>query len=185
MKVDEAEVILEALIFASTRPIGPRQLGDLLEIEPELAARLVERVRDRYAERGIQLRSVAGGYQFVTAAECAPWLEKLGRPMIHSPLSLAGVETLAIVAYKQPITKAEIEHIRGVRVDSSVNTLLERDLITEVGRKEGPGRPILYGTTEQFLIHFGLRSLDDLPQQDEFTDELAAGEGPEVEAPET
>ncbi len=170
MKVEEAEIVIEALIFAATRPIGPKQLGDILDVEPELVARLVDRVRERYDGRGIQLRSVAGGYQFVSSPECGPWLEQLGRPMVHSPLTLAGVETLAIVAYKQPITKAEIEQIRGVRVDSAVNTLLERDLIVEVGRKDGPGRPILYGTTEQFLVHFGLRSLADLPPQENFAE---------------
>ena len=174
LKLSEAEIILEALIFASSRPIGPSELGDILEMEPPMVRRLVERIKDRYEDRGIELRSVAGGFQFVSASRCAPWLEKLGRPMVHSPLSLAGIETLAIIAYRQPITRAEIEHIRGVRVDSAVNTLLERDLIAEIGRKEGPGRPILYGTTDQFLIPFGLQSLAELPNQSKFMETVSA-----------
>ncbi len=174
MKVEEAEKIVEALIFASSRPIGPKAIAEILEVESEFVARLVERIRERYQERGICVRSVAGGYQFVTSASCAPWVEKLGRPMVHSPLSLAGVETLAIIAYRQPITKAEIEHIRGVRVDSAVNTLIERGLIEEVGRKEAPGRPILYATTEQFLVHFGLNGLHELPPEEDFRQDGAA-----------
>ena len=113
--------------------------------------------------RGIRLCFVAGGYQFMTKAAFAPYLEAFQRPKVSSGLSQAALETLAIVAYRQPVTKVEIEDIRGVRSDSSVNTLLERELIEEKGRQDAPGRPILLGTTQRFLECFGLADLSDLP----------------------
>lgn len=163
MTLQEAEQIIEALIFASDESLSAGRLGELLELDPKTIPALVERIQRRYQDGGLMIREVGGGYQIVTKPEFAPWIKKLGRPVVHAPLSQASTETLAIIAYRQPITKAEIEEIRGVRCDSAVNNLLERGLICELGRKEGPGRPILYGVTEKFLVHFGLKSLDDLP----------------------
>lgn len=163
MTLQEAEQIIEALLFAAEGPLSAARLGELLELDPKSIPALVERIQRRYQEGGLMIREVGGGYQIVTKPELASWIEKLGRPVVHAPLSQASTETLAIIAYRQPITKAEIEDIRGVRSDSAISNLLERGLICELGRKDGPGRPILYGVTEKFLVHFGLKSLDDLP----------------------
>ena len=163
MTLQEAEQIIEALIFASDEPLSAQRLAELLELDLTSIPALVERIQKRHEDGGLLIREVGGGYQFVTKPEFAPWIEKLGRPVVHAPLTQAGTETLAIIAYRQPVTKAEIEDIRGVRSDSAVNNLLERGLICELGRKDAPGRPILYGVTDKFLVHFGLKSLDDLP----------------------
>lgn len=163
MTLAEARVIVEGLIFASERPLGAKEIAEVVGLDPAAVEALVEDIRKRHADGALTIRMVAGGYQMVTKPELAPWIEKLGRPVIHSPLSTAATETLAIIAYEQPITRAEIELIRGVRSDSAINSLLERGLICEMGRKDAPGRPILYGVTEKFLEHFGLRSMDELP----------------------
>jgi len=104
----------------------------------------------------------------VTRPDLKEWVEKLGRKIVNTPLSAPALETLAIIAYQQPVTRSEIEQIRGVRADSAINTLLERELIRELGRKDGPGRPIVFGTTDKFLMEFNLKSLDDLPRKNEF-----------------
>ena len=163
MTLKEAEIIIEALIFASERPMRCKEISSLLDLKPSTVEALIENIRERHEQGALMIRNVAGGYQFVTKPEVAPWIEKMGRPVVNTPLSLASTETLAIIAYEQPVTKAEIEQIRGVRSDSALNNLMERELICEMGRKEGPGRPILYGVTEKFLLHFGLKSLDELP----------------------
>ena len=115
-----------------------------------------------YLERGFHLRAIAGGWQFMTDEDYAPVIERLYRPKFHQ-LSLPAMETLAIIAYRQPITRAEISEIRQVDADSVISTLLDKRLICEVGRLDIPGRPILYGTSEQFLNFFGINSLNDLP----------------------
>ncbi len=168
MTLEESYRIIEGLIFAAPYPLTIKEISDLVDLEPELVDRLIHKIRDKFSEGGIILRKVADGYQFVTAPDLAPWIDKIGRPIINTPLSVAALETLAIIAYQQPITRSEIEQIRGVRADSSVNTLLERELIMEMGRRDGPGRPIIYGTTEQFLIQFGLESIDKLPKRSDF-----------------
>lgn len=161
----EAEIIIEGLIFATEHPLAPQEIADIVELDPNVVESLVESIRKRYSAGALLIRNVGGGYQVVTKPELAPWIEKLGRPVVNTPLSVASTETLAIIAYQQPVTKAEIEQIRGVRSDSAVNSLLERELICELGRKNAPGRPILYGVTEKFFQYFGLRSLDELPLQ--------------------
>lgn len=163
MTLAEARVIIEGLIFAAEKPLSAKEIGEIMELDPSTVDALVEEIRKKHADGALTIRVVAGGYQMVTKPELAPWIEQLGRPVVHAPLSTAATETLAIIAYEQPITRAEIEQIRGVRSDSALNNLLERGLICEVGRKEGPGRPILYGVTEKFLEHFGLAGLDELP----------------------
>jgi len=163
MTLNEAEMVIEGLIFASSDPLSIREISSITQLEPAVVEGIVEKVRVRYMGRGFVLRCVGGAYQFVTNDEISPWIEKLGRPVVVTPLSHASLETLAIIAYRQPITRSEIEQIRGVRSDSAVNNLLERELVQEMGRKDGPGRPILYGVTKLFFAHFGLESLDELP----------------------
>jgi segregation and condensation protein B len=166
----EAKAVLEALIFASSEPVTVKEMSMITVLNEETIASLLADLAQEYndQQRGIQIKEIAGGYQFVTKPELAVYLEKLKKVPRQVPLSQAALETLAIIAYKQPITRAEIETIRGVRVDSSLSTLLERGLIEETGRKEGPGRPILYGTTKGFLKYFGLNSLDELPIVDDW-----------------
>ncbi|NLL47958.1 MAG: SMC-Scp complex subunit ScpB [Firmicutes bacterium] len=163
MTLAEAKVVVEGLIFASESPLNASDIAAIVELDVSVVESLIEEIRSSYAEGALTIRKVGGGYQMVTKAELAPWMEKLGRPIINAPLSAASTETLAIIAYQQPVTKAEIEQIRGVRSDSAINSLLDRELIHELGRKEGPGRPILYGVAEKFFTHFGLTSLEELP----------------------
>ncbi|MCL6591236.1 MAG: SMC-Scp complex subunit ScpB [Firmicutes bacterium] len=161
-----ARAIIEALIFASSEPISIKTMAEITGIQEHTLRQMVADLMEDYqqARRGIQIVEIANGYQFTTHPECAPYIEKLQKAPRNVGLSQAAIETLAIVAYKQPITKAEIESLRGVGVDSAVNTLIEKDLIEEGGRKEAPGRPILYRTTKKFLAYFGLNDLNDLPK---------------------
>lgn len=159
----------EALIFASPDPVSLEDLGRALGVKVDEAARLVAEVRSRYGgESGIQLVELAGGYQFVTRPEYAGYLARLKKQPRSSSLSRAALQTLAVIAYKQPITRAEIEQIRGVNVEGVLASLLDRGLIREVGHKNSPGKPILYGTSGEFLRYFGLKSLEELPPLDEF-----------------
>lgn len=152
------------MLFAHGDPAPIARLAEILEVPPEHIQLLIAEMQAEMAvsNRGLTIVQVAGGYQLCTKPELASTVEKLAIAQ-DSRLSSAAMETLAIVAFKQPITRQEIESIRGVKVDKVVNTLAERQLIKEVGRKEALGRPILYGTTQEFLKCFGLRSLDDLP----------------------
>lgn len=165
MTLDEAERVVEALVLASPTPLTRERAASVLDTDAKLIDRLFERLESRYQGRGITLRRTAGGIQFATHPDLAEWISKLGRQTINTPLSPAALETLAIIAYEQPVTRGDIEKIRGVRSDSAVNTLLERELCSEAGRREGPGRPILYRTTDRFLLHFGLDTLEDLPER--------------------
>ncbi|NLK08145.1 MAG: SMC-Scp complex subunit ScpB [Firmicutes bacterium] len=153
-------------MFAHGEPVPLENLADAVGRTSEntklLLAEMARRFQD--AGHGIELRFIAGGYQLATKSELAPFLESFKRPKVSQGLSQAALETLAIIAYQQPVTKVHLEDIRGVNADSAVNTLLERGLIEELGRADGPGRPILFGTTEIFLKHFGLAALSDLPR---------------------
>lgn len=168
MTLEETYRIIEGLIFAAPYPLTVKEISEITEIDEKIVQRLIEDVAARYENSGIMLRCVAGGYQFVTRPDLKEWVEKLGRKIVNTPLSASALETLAIIAYQQPVTRSEIEQIRGVRADSAINTLLERELIRELGRKDGPGRPIVFGTTDKFLMEFNLKSLDDLPRKNEF-----------------
>jgi segregation and condensation protein B len=156
---------LEALLFASDAPLELARIAEVLELPADEArAALAELTAAcETPGRGLTVVEVAGGYRLVTRPELAPVLVRLQRLRLKSRLSRAAVETLAIIAYRQPISRPEIEQLRGVNADAVVTALLERRLIRMVGRKEGPGRPILYGTTRIFLEHFGLRDLGELP----------------------
>ncbi|NLY30794.1 MAG: SMC-Scp complex subunit ScpB [Firmicutes bacterium] len=165
MSPQKAKAILEAIIFAAAKPVPLKNLAAAIGWEePMTELLLAEMMREyQHPQRGIELCKVAGGYQFTTKPWMAPYLEAFQRPEVTSGLSQAALETLAIIAYRQPVTKVEIEDIRGVRSDSAINTLLERELIEEKGRQDAPGRPILLGTTQKFLECFGLADLGDLP----------------------
>ncbi|MDI6717310.1 MAG: SMC-Scp complex subunit ScpB [Actinomycetota bacterium] len=162
--------IIEALLFVSDRPLSVEKISEIVNLsEAEVKQALDELANDyRRADRGIQLREVAGGYRLYSHPAYASYIEKLIMSFDHRRLTQAALETLAIIAYKQPVTRSDIAAIRGVNSDGVINTLLNRDLIKELGRQDSPGQPILYGTTNRFLESFGLRSLDELPPLDEF-----------------
>jgi segregation and condensation protein B len=159
--------IVEALLFASDSPVEPERLREVLELPSVTAAReLLEELRTRYeAEaRPLMIAEVGGGYRMVTRAEFHPWLVRLTRSRSKSRLSRPALETLAIVAYRQPISRPEVEALRGVNAEGVLDHLLERRMIRISGRRDAPGRPFLYETTREFLVAFGLRDLSDLPR---------------------
>jgi segregation and condensation protein B len=173
--VDRLRVPIEALLFVASESLTIKQLAKLTHAtEMEVAATL-QRIEADFADRGIVLREIAGGYRFASAPAARDAVEAYLLPP-KSNLSTPALETLAIVAYMQPVTKGEIESIRGVASDSVVSTLLDRNLVAEAGRKDVVGRPMLYKTTPEFLESFGLRSLDDLPPM-----ELEAGQPLELD----
>jgi segregation and condensation protein B len=158
--------ILEAILFVSGEPLSvDRMLGVVEGVAREELMSALRALQADYATegRGLQLVEVAGGFQIATRPDCAPWIKRLERVKEGARLSRSAMETLAIVAYKQPAVRSEIEQIRGVDSAGVLKTLLERRLVRIVGRKDAPGRPIMYGTTRQFLQAFGLKDLSDLP----------------------
>jgi segregation and condensation protein B len=162
---------IEGLLFAAgDEGLDAKELADVLEIDAHLARELVLELQAelKRGRRGVQIVEVAGAFQMTTIPEHAPYFERLAMAPTRSSLSQAALETLAIVAYKQPITRIEIEEIRGVKSDRAIQTLVAKELIQEVGRADAVGRPILYGTSKQFLEYFGLRSLSDLPETSAF-----------------
>jgi segregation and condensation protein B len=157
--------VVEALLFASDTPLEAERIREVLELETVAAARLlVEEIRPRYQDRGLTIVEVGGGYRMVTRPELAPWLVRLTRARTKQRLSRPALETLAIVAYKQPVSRPEVDAIRGVNADAVLENLLERRLVRITGRKDAPGRPYLFETTREFLVAFGLRDLADLPK---------------------
>ena len=158
------EIKLEALLFASSGPATIDQLATALEVRPAEVKAALSSLEAQYAQRGLRIQHHKGGAQMTSAPEYAPEIERLLQLDSQAHLSRAALEVLAIVTYKQPITRPEIDAIRGVNSDSSLKTLLRHGLIEEIGRTSGPGRPILYGTSGEFLQHFGLSSLEELPQ---------------------
>jgi segregation and condensation protein B len=161
--------VVEALLFASDVPLEPERIREVLDLENGAAAReLAAELMARYeAEpRGLSIVEVGGGYRMVTRPELAPWLVRLARARSRVRLSRPALESLAIIAYKQPVSKPELDAVRGVNSDAVIENLLERRLIRIAGRKEAPGRPFLYETTREFMVAFGLRDLSDLPKID-------------------
>ncbi|MBA4321705.1 MAG: SMC-Scp complex subunit ScpB [Odoribacter sp.] len=174
--MEETKAIIEAIIFASEFPISIDKIREVLhDVEKSEVTRILQGLIKEYQERrgGFLLQEVAGGLQFRTRADHSYWINKLmrGKPAI---LSHAAMETLAVVAYKQPVVKAEIDRIRGVDVGSSLKGLLEKKLVRIMGRKDVPGKPIMYGTTKKFLEVFNLKDLSELPTLKELKD-LQAG----------
>jgi len=170
----ELKSILEALIFASPEPLTPKAMFKLLDTEPkeDVQAALADLKQDYERPGGLQLVEVAGGYQIVTRADLHDWVRKLFHERSTQRLTVQALETLAVIAYKQPITALEVTEIRGVNTAGVLNTLLERGLIKIVGRKQVVGRPFLYATTREFLIRFGLNDLNDLPKVEDMAEAL-------------
>ena len=170
----ELKGIIEALIFASPEPVTMKTLVRLLDSEPkeEILQALDELKQDYNRPGGLQIVEVAGGYQIVTRPELHEWVRRLFHERTTQKLSVAALETLAVVAYKQPVTGPEIAEIRGVGISGVIATLMERKLIKIVGRKQVVGRPFLYGTTREFLERFGLNDLSDLPKVEDMSELL-------------
>lgn len=177
----QLEHLLEALVFASTKPVSVADLARILRKQPEEGALFsgwqdateteigaaLQRLKEESRERGIQLQEVSGGYRFVTHPDAAWWVAELLEAPKPPRLSPAALETLAVIAYRQPISRAEIEAVRGVAVGGVLETLVERGVVHVAGRAEVPGRPLIYETTPYFLEHFGLRDVSELPNVEE------------------
>ena len=165
--MDDKEIksIVEGLLFAWGDPLSIKDISKILNIEEKHVSKLINEMIDEfnYDRRGLKIIRIKDKYQLTTRPEHYEWISMLFQDNKGNNLSTAALETLAIIAYKQPITKAEIEAIRGVRCDKAIETLSNRELIKEIGRLERTVRPIVYGTTEEFLKYFGIRDLDDLP----------------------
>jgi len=170
--IAEIVSITEALIFVADEPITVKTLADVLEEDRETIEAAVEELKAEYEMRegGLQLREIAGGWQISTRTEYHEEVRKFLKTRPSAKLSLAALETLAVIAYKQPVTVPEILEIRGVQSASAIKTLLEKRLIVMKGHKETVGRPMLYGTSKDFLIQFGLKDLSELPSIEDFED---------------
>ncbi|MCG8501131.1 MAG: SMC-Scp complex subunit ScpB [Firmicutes bacterium] len=168
MEIKEIEACIEGILFAAGDPVSIDTLSDVLEIDKNTLKAIIKRMIDyyHYERRGIQIIEVESCYQLCTRPQYYEYIQKMVKPKHSQGLSNASLETLAIVAYNQPVTRSNIEQIRGVNSDGALNTLIERGLVEEKGRLEAPGRPILFGTTQNFLRCFGFKALDDLPQID-------------------
>lgn len=168
MDKSEAASVIEAILFVSGDPVDEGALAQALSISAEDVNAALDELGSRldYERRGLHLRRFGKKAQLSIRAEYAEYVERLLQPVQKQTLSQAALETLAIIAYRQPITRLEVEEIRGVKCDYSIQMLCSRDLITDVGRKDTVGHPILYGTTDAFLAHFGIKSLDELPTLD-------------------
>lgn len=169
MELKQAESIIEGVLFAAGDAVDAEKLSDILDIDMKSTRALVTALADKYdrEKRGIQIIKLEDSFQMCTRREYQDYISKLVEPRRSQSLSNAAMEVLAIVAYKQPVTRAVIEQIRGVSCDTLVNKLLEKNFIEEVGRLDTPGRPMLFGTTEEFLRCFGIESIAELPDFDE------------------
>ncbi|MCA6069721.1 MAG: SMC-Scp complex subunit ScpB [Endomicrobium sp.] len=168
MEISEVKKILEALLFVSERPLSLKELKDLVKSDYSDISNIeniLNDLKDEYTslDKPYEIKFIAEGWTFATKSEYSPWIKKLLKEKTVLKLSQSALETLAMIAYKQPITRAEIDDIRGVESSGVIDTLLERKLIKIVGRKEALGRPLFYGTTQDFLKHFGLAHLSELP----------------------
>ncbi len=170
----ELKAIIEALVFASPEPLTPKALFKLLDSEPreDVERALASLKADYRPERGLQIVEIAGGLQIVTRTDLHEWVRRLFHERKTSKLSVQALETLAVVAYRQPVTAAEITEIRGVNTSGVLGTLIERKLVKIAGRKPVVGRPFLYATTREFLMRFGLNDLTDLPKVEDMADVL-------------
>ncbi len=170
--IGEIVSIVEALVFVADEPLTVKTIADVLEEDRETVAAAVEQLKQEYDERdsGLQLREIAGGWQISTRTEFHEEIRRFLKTRPNAKLSLASLETLAVIAYKQPVTVPEILEIRGVQSASAIKTLLDRRLIIAKGRKETVGRPMQYGTSKDFMIQFGLKDLSELPSIEDFED---------------
>ncbi len=170
--ISELVSIIEALIFVSDEPVTVKILSEVLEEDKDLVTAGVEALREEYEQResGLQIREIAGGWQLSTRTELHEDVRRFLKTRPNAKLSLASLETLAVIAYKQPVTVPEILEIRGVQSPSAIKTLLDKKLIVNKGRKETVGKPMQYGTSKDFLIQFGLKDLTELPSIEDFED---------------
>lgn len=175
LTTDETARVVEALLFASGDPLSVKEFVKATDTDAETVTIALRDLRDRYvrADSSLQVVEIANGFQLATRPEYAPYIGKLLAPHANR-LSKPALETATIIAYRQPCTQAEIEAVRGVGSDGVLKTLMERELVTEAGRKQAPGRPLLYATTPQFLHYFGLSSLAELPVMEEDDEAQAA-----------
>lgn len=157
--------IIECMLFVSSQPLAPKQVCQALQIDDLRFDRVIHDLCLDFGSRGIHIIRVAGGYQMCTKPQYAPYISLLLKPE-RQRLSKAALETLAIIAYRQPITQPEVEAIRGVNSDGVMRTLMDRGFIKQIGKKDSPGRPMMYATTDEFLDYFGLNDLSDLPDID-------------------
>lgn len=173
---EREKAMLEAVLFVSSEPVELSALKSATGMHEADLEDLMEELMDEYTERGggVVIGKIAGGYQMLTNPEHSGWIARLKGAAKKQRLSMPALETLAIIAYRQPITKAEIEDVRGVNSDGVVKALLEKRFIRMVGRKEAPGKPLLYGTTREFLQYFGLNDLTELPTLKDLEREEAA-----------
>lgn len=164
---------IESMLFVSGEPLALRELSNNLELKEKNVEEILNEMANEYEDksRGIRLISINGAYQLVTKSENSDFVQKLLKKNKKHSLSQASIESLAIIAYKQPITRIDIDEIRGVKSESAIARLIERGLIKDIGRLEVPGRPILYGTTDEFLRQFGLKTIKELPSLDLYSDE--------------
>ena len=172
MEENNLKSVIEALIFVSGKPINLEQIKKVVSCADAASLRkVIEELMSEYvtSNRGMRIVEVAGGFQMISAPNFAIFLKKLFKDRSPEKLSKPALESLAIIAYKQPLTRSQIESLRNVNVDGVMKSLLEKNLIRICGRKKIPGRPFVYGTTREFLEHFGLKSLEDLPKTEEFT----------------
>ncbi len=176
MSIINIKKIIECLLFFSEKPLSPDKISEILakgqegmEVNAREVEQIIIQVGEEYRNRdsGLQIVRIGGGFQICSLSECAPWIKVMFKSRLTLKLSPSAMETLSIIVYKQPITKAEIEGIRGVDVGGVLNTLLSKKLIRICGRKEVPGRPLLYKTTQKFLQYFGLRDLLEMPSLEE------------------
>jgi segregation and condensation protein B len=176
MDIREIKSIVEGLLFVAGDAVPIKDLCSIIEIDEITLRRIINQMMDNFNEenRGVRIIEVNNCYQFCTKPEHYEYIERLVKPQSRQGLSQASLETLAIVAYKQPITKSQVDYIRGVKSESCFIRLVEKELICDIGRMEGPGRPILYGTTDNFLKLFGLKTLKELPALKSMTEDPSA-----------
>ena len=182
--MEEIKRILEALLFACPEPLTAERVVAIVPgIEAEQVVQVARELNEDYSRdsRSFQIVEVGGGWQLTTKPDYAVWVEKLFESGSKAHLSKAALETLAVVAYKQPVLRSGIEAIRGVNVDGVLRTLMERNLVRIVGRGEGPGRPLLFGTTKDFLMQFGINRLSDLPKMEEIAELVGEKQQPSKE----
>ena len=181
----EAKKIVESILFVASEPIRPRDISFLFKGVSNVSVKVVRKILgelvEEYGDKTLQIIEVAEGFRLCTRAEFSPWVKRFSKTEKKTKLSQAALETLAILAYKQPITKAEIEEIRRVDCGGVLHTLLERGLIRTLGRRDVLGRPIVYGTTHLFLEHFGFKSLSDMPKPEELETSEKLKRGPAEE----
>lgn len=163
--------LLESVLFVASGPVSLQRLAKALETSPAVVQSLLDSLADQYATRGLRLQWSGSDVQLTTAPESSDVIERFLGLELTTRLSQAALEVLAIIAYMQPITRPQIDQIRGVNSDGSLRTLLSKGLIEEIGRQETPGRPILYGSTPDFLQHFGLNAVTELPELEDISDE--------------